>query len=179
MEFVQNRIGLAADSHPNRPVKTGRREPRAVQVSANRLPHKDLEQNQSNSAVDETIGGGLSLRKTPLNGSAFGYIYSDPAVAWFPPIDGAPTHSNGSRHPIGLSILCTRLLNQPPELILPSSTHRVAALVKRQPPDFFFLELRPKSRQPARRISRSTYSVLISVAWFFSYVIVQCFPSSS
>jgi hypothetical protein len=49
-----------------------------------------LEQNQSNGALGKTIEGGLFLRKTPLNGSASGYIYSDSAVA----------SSGPGRHPV-------------------------------------------------------------------------------
>jgi beta-mannosidase len=40
-----------------------------------------LEQNQSNRALDESLKGGFSLRKKPLEGSAIGYSYPDFAIA--------------------------------------------------------------------------------------------------
>jgi hypothetical protein len=40
-----------------------------------------IEQNQSNSAQKAAMPGGFFLRKKPLDGRAFGYIYSDSAIA--------------------------------------------------------------------------------------------------
>jgi hypothetical protein len=40
-----------------------------------------LEQNPSNSAHFEIVQGGFFLRKKPLEGRAFWYIYSDSALA--------------------------------------------------------------------------------------------------
>jgi len=42
---------------------------------------KDLEQDQSKRALDRSLKGGFSLRKKPLEGIAFGYSYSDFAIA--------------------------------------------------------------------------------------------------
>jgi hypothetical protein len=53
---------------------------RWAEIDGLRLSNATLEQNQSNSALGETIEGGVFLRKTPLNGSASGYINSDSAV---------------------------------------------------------------------------------------------------
>jgi hypothetical protein len=52
--------------------------PEAVSLRSTRPA--DLEQNPSNSAHEAIVRGGFPLMKKPLDGRAFGYIYSDSAI---------------------------------------------------------------------------------------------------